>query len=74
MNRELRWNRQAAAGFDRLPEQIRDRVRAVFLYFPRQLCFIISPTKTGVPRAAPALPAGVKGRRILTGELGRYEL
>ena len=26
MNRELRWNRQAAADFDRLPEQLRDRV------------------------------------------------
>ncbi len=28
MNRELRWNRQAAADFDRLTEQLRDRVLA----------------------------------------------
>ena len=26
MNRELRWNRQAEADFDRLPEQLQDRV------------------------------------------------
>ena len=28
MNRQLRWNRQAAADFDRLPGQLQDRVLA----------------------------------------------
>lgn len=26
MNREIRWNRQAEADFDRLPDQLQDRV------------------------------------------------